>query len=731
MNAAEIPSRYLRRRAAVYVRQSSPGQVANNLESQRRQYGLVDRATDLGWPRELVVVIDDDQGVSGAGGSTRAGFERLVADVGLGEIGIVLGLEASRLARNNGDWYRLLDLCGMVDTLIGDSDGVYHPGVFNDRLLLGLKGTMSEAELHLIRARLNGGLWEKARRGELRFHLPVGYEFDAAGKVVITADEAVRSTIELVFAKFAEFGSARAVTGYLFDENVKLPHRPSGQNRVIWRSASFPAVHRVLTNPVYAGIYSYGKSRQERIVDPSGAVTVKSRNLDVDEWQVFIEDHHRGYIAVDAWRANLARLRGNWRGAAVREGTALLQGLLRCGRCGRRMQVCYQTGAGRYPRYGCVQRMRFYGAGSECQSMGGQRLENAVVDAFLCALAPAGAEITAAAIADAEAVWTDEIAQRQLMVEQAAYQADRARRQFDRVEPENRLVARTLEQAWEAALAELHRRQGDLDRYKARRPAPLDADELAWLAYAGADLRAVWNAETTTIRERKQLLRCLIVDIVLTIDRQAGQARAEIIWNGAATTNLEVKLRRNGEVVTATDTAIVELVRRLAADQDDESIAFTLNAKRLRTGAGNTFTRRRVQSIRARHHIPAPRHQAVTARREDPTWMTVNQAAATLAVSPDTIQRWAREGFLPAQQTTPHSPWTVQVTDKTISQIAAAAPDGWVRLADAARQLGRSRQTILHWVQSGKLTAVMVTAGKRKGLRIDLSGQKLGLFADT
>jgi DNA invertase Pin-like site-specific DNA recombinase len=332
MSTAQITPSHLARKAAIYIRQSSPGQVLHNRESQRLQYGLVDRAVNLGWPRSQVTVIDDDLGVSGRGGGiTRIGFERLVAEVGLGHIGIVFSIEVSRVARNNREWYHLLDLCALVDTLIADADGLYHPAVINDRLLLGLKGTISEFELHLIRSRLNGGLWEAARRGELRTHLPMGYEYDREGRLIKVADEAIRETISLILAKFAELGSARQVTTYLAEEGVLLPHRRVDEDLVNWRRATFGAVHDMLTNPTYAGVYGYGRSKVERRLDEAGHLRRRQVTLPLNEWAVFIPNHHESYIPLAVFEANQARLRANWRaprgaaGDAVREGSALLQ----------------------------------------------------------------------------------------------------------------------------------------------------------------------------------------------------------------------------------------------------------------------------------------------------------------------------------------------------------------------------------------------------------------------
>ena len=733
MTPADITTAHRSRKAAIYIRQSTLTQVAENLESQRRQYGLVERAAELGWRRSDILVIDDDLGVSGSG-IARTGFDRLVAEVGLGHIGAVFAIEVSRLARNNRDWYHLLDLCALVDALIGDSDGLYHPGVFNDRLLLGLKGTMSEVELHLIRSRLTGGLWEAARRGELRTHLPVGYEHDRSGTIELSPDEAVRETVGLVFAKFAELGSARQVVAYLREQGMPLPHRDRAEGKVIWRPATFAPVHRILTNPIYAGVYAYGRSKTERRLDEQGRLKIRQVLRPLGDWAVLIENHHAGFISYETYLANRGRLRNNWHaprgeaGGAVREGSALLQGLLRCGRCGRRMQVTYSGPKGQVRRYACHQAHRMQAADGTCQSLGGVRLERRIVDTFLEALAPASLEATVGALRETERAWQLECKQRELLVEQARFEAERARRQFDLCEPENRLVARTLEREWEKHLAELAAREHELTRFREGQPTPLSEEEIAWLRRAGADLKSVWGAGSTTDRERKQLLRCLIKEVVVTVDRERVMADLTVVWAGGAATRLTSKLNRTGQHYRAAPEEVLDLVRRLAPHYTNEQIALILNSKRLRTGHDNAFTAQRVARLRLRLGIPTPE---VPGRfdDDDPSWIHVSSAAAELSVSTDTIRRWARDGFLEGRQLMPHAPWRVRVTDDVRRRVVADAPAGWLGLTDAAKALGRSKQTILHWVQSGRLRSVQVTSGKRKGLRIELQKEPIGLFA--
>jgi DNA invertase Pin-like site-specific DNA recombinase len=454
----KIGPAHLGRAAVVYVRQSTPGQTERNLESTDRQYALVDRAVELGWSRRAVEVIDEDLGVSGSAGTARSGFARLTADVALGRVGIVFGLEVSRLARSNADWYRLLDLAGITDTLIADADGIYHPASFNDRLVLGLKGTMSEAELHVLRARLEGGIRNKAARGELRRGLPVGLVWgEDDGEILLHPDEAVRGVIAAIFERFSELGSVRAVWLWLRSEELKIPVLRHGDVEPVWIEPTYAAVHRVLTHPSYAGAYVYGRTRRARRVDDDGRVRQRARHLPRAEWQVLIVDHHPGYIDWATFEANQARIATNTRPrahepgtGAVREGIALLQGLATCGRCGRRLAVHYQ-GANSTPGYYCANRTVVNGRGERCLSVGGAQIDQAVTAAFLAAVEPAGVH---AAIAAAEAIEADHdaaLAQWHRQVERARYEAARAERRYLAVDPDNRLVARGLEADWETS----------------------------------------------------------------------------------------------------------------------------------------------------------------------------------------------------------------------------------------------------------------------------------------
>ncbi len=725
----KITERHRQRRAVVYVRQSTLVQVERNTESAQRQYALRDRAIDLGWPAASVLVVDEDTGRSGASTDGRLGFKELVAEVGLGEVGLVLSLEVSRLARSSVDWHQLIDLCALTGTLIADSDGIYSPADFNDRLLLGLKGTMSEAELHLIRARLDGGLRSKAERGELRMHLAVGFDRDEDGRIVLSADEQVRHAIERVFELWRRLGTARQIVGELIADGQKLPRRRTGERRVRWATANYAAVHDILTNPSYAGAFVFGRTRQEKHLDAEGKVKATTIEVPIEEWSVCLPEHHPGYVSWDEYLATRKRLRENVRprgegGGAAREGRALLQGLLRCGRCGRKMQVAYSGRDGRRVRYACVRGHVFHGTESACQTLGGGRLDKEIAAVFLEAVTPAGVAATTGAIAELTEQHDARLAGQRLALERATFEVDRARRQFDACEPEHRLVARTLERKLEQALAGVEREQRALAALEHARPAPLTDQERRALTRLARDLPKLWAAESTGDRDRKELLRALVSEIVVTVRRPENIADVEVFWEGGARSELSVRLiRRGGESLrTAEDT--IELIRRLAAHHLDPQIAAILNRQRRRTGTGLPFTEARVKGARQRAGIPA-----APSPDPDTEIVTIEHAAAELDVSTSTIRRWLREGLLPAEQTTAHAPWRICLTDEVRARFVPDVPNGFVGLDDAARLLGVARQTVLHKVQRGELRAVQVTKGRRKGLRIEVSGADAGLFA--
>ena len=724
---SKIAPGHLSRDAYIYVRQSTLTQMRENTESLERQYELADRAMNLGWEPRQVVIVDEDLGRSGAEATARTGFKGLVADFGLGKVGIIFGIEVSRLARNNADWYQLLDLCAMTDTLIADGDGLYHPADFNDRLVLGLKGTMSEAELHLIRHRLTAGLRHKAAKGELRQGLPVGYCYDADGRVVMDPDESVRAAIASVYRLFGELGTARQVMMTMRADGLLVPRRPSRSGRVTWAQATYPSIHDFLTNPAYSGAFVFGRTRTEKRLDENGRIVVRTRQIPRSEWEVLIPDHHVGYISFaryeviqDELRANSHPPRGEGGGPA-REGTALLQGRMRCGRCGRMMQTGYSGTKGNCPRYVCGRARMLYGSEAACQSIGGRRLEQRVLGEVFAVLEPGALAATAKALQEAESLHAKRLSVFELSVERARFEADRARRQFDAVEPENRLVGRTLEAAYEQALVAQRQSEADLAVQRSRQPTRLTDEELAWVTRAGVDIRAVFDAPTTTHREKKQLLRAIVADVVVTVRKDDREADVRIVWEGGATTEFVMTLNKTGGHFRTTDEDTVDLVRRLAAHYDDGMIAPILARQHRRTASGLQFTRARVQSLRFANQIPAFRRESVTPEEDDVLVVGINQAQQILGVSKVTVYRWLRDGFIAGEQITPGGPWRIRIDAALRAKVVAEVPDGWVSLDSAAATLGVARQTVLDRIRAGKLRAVHVNRGRRMGLAIEIT----------
>ena len=731
---AKIRVSHLERVALVYLRQSSLSQVEHNRESTARQYALADRACQLGWSKERVVIIDEDLGLSGSTTDKRSGFARLTSEVALAHVGIVLGLEVSRLARNNADWYRLLELCGITDTLIGDNDGVYHPALFNDRLLLGLKGTMSEAELHIIRARLDGGIRNKAARGELRRGLPVGFVWgEQDGEVLFHPDESVTGAIRTVFERFAEFGSARRVWLWFRSEGLSFPLQtmPAGMPGPIrWVAPTYHALHQILTNPVYAGAYTYGKTRYERYVDAQGMVRKRMRHLPMEQWSVLIRDHHPGFIDWATFEANQARLDSNTRpqphqaGGAVKEGSALLQGLATCGHCGRRLHVHYR-GRNSAPGYHCAGKDLVQGRGVYCLTIGGTAIEKAVADAFLQAITPATIEATRLSVEQLQANHDAALSQWRLEVERARYEAERAERRYRTVEPENRLVARGLESEWENRLRDLAAAELELRRREQQRPSAIRPEQLHAIKNLSSDIRKVWEAPTTTDRDRKELLRTLLQEVILNLKRAEGRAHLTLRWRGGAFTTLDVPVPRFRPMGPRTDEDTISLLWRLAALYPDEVIAGILNRQGRKTATGERFTANQVGSLRRYRGIP--RFQP-SVTPPDGELVTIRKAAQILGMNTSSIHRWLADGFIAGEQITPGAPWQIRITEELRSRIVQEAPAEYVPMIEATAKLGVSRQTVLQRVKRGELQAVLVRQGRRKGLRIKVVDEQPALF---
>jgi DNA invertase Pin-like site-specific DNA recombinase len=729
---AKIQPKHLERAAYVYVRQSSPRQVLEHLESRRRQYERVDWALGAGWPRERIVVVDEDQGKSGATAKTRTGFARLLAVVAQGEVGIVIALEVTRLSRNSPDWHHLLYLCRFSDTLIADEHTVYDPELSSDRLVLGIRGQMGELELETSIERMVSARNAKAERGELYTIPPAGYDIDELGQWVKSSDEAVVHALDTVFEKFDELGSARQVFRWWRAQGLKYPVRRlrSRVHPVVWLEPTYAMFLRTLRNPIYTGAYVFGRSKTVRRLDRAGVQRVRMRRVERDEWPVLIRDHHGAYISWERYLKNQEQMQGNvtmrntadaGKGGPAREGAALLQGLVMCGHCGRRMSSSYGGSTrSRVHQYRCS-RARAQHDGPDCQVMGGKRIDQTVAEVFLEATAPCAAE--AARLANEEARRESEALRLYWahQVEKAEFAAQRAERQYQAVEPENRVVARELERRWEAALQELERVRQQSEQ-AVEDPQLLSAEELENVHLLGLELREVWDADTTAHRDRKRLLRTLIEEVQLHTEE--GHYAVRVVWKGGATSEREV-MRGAAGWARRTPEDTVELVRKLAREFDDAQIARILNKQGRRSGRGIPFTIPAVTSLRGKNRIPKCPKTIATDPRDGP--FNAEQAARELGVTMSTVHRWQRDGVLAGEQLTPGAPWRIVLTEAVRDRLAGAeAPKGWVGLTEAARCLGASKSQVAYWVKSGKLAAVRVTVGKRRCWRIDVESASCG-----
>jgi DNA invertase Pin-like site-specific DNA recombinase len=728
---SKIQPAHTQRAAFVYIRQSSPSQVENNRESTARQYALVHRAQQLGWSAEQITVIDQDLGISGATTLNRSGFTRMISEVALGRVGIVLGLEVSRLARNNADWYRLLDLCGMTDTLIGDSDGLYHPALFNDRLVLGLKGTMSEAELHIIRARLEGGIRNKAARGALRRGLPIGFVWgEQDGEVLFHPDQAVTSAIRTVFDRFAELGSARKVWLWFRGENLPLPLRQGARGEVRWVAPTYTSIHHMLTNPVYAGAYAYGRTKHERYLDEEGRLRKRTRHLPMGKWAVLLPEHHAGYIDWETYQSNQARLDSNTHpephqgGGIAREGSALLQGLAVCGNCGRRLRTHY-VGRASSPGYHCSGKHLTEGRGLYCLNVGGVAIDHTVAQAFLQAVTPAAVEASIEAMRQFHADQDAALSQWRLEAERMRYEAERAEKRYRAVDPENRLVARGLEADWEDRLRELSSAEAELLRREQQKPRAFTPEQLARLRVLGSDLQLVWNAPSTTDRDRKELLRTLLEEVILTVNKSEHRAHLTLRWRGGIITPLDVALPRRAPTGPCTEEDTIDLIRRLAPLYSDDTIAGILNRQGRRSATGERFTAIHVGGLRRYRKIP--RFQAL-AQPTTGELVTIRQAAKVLGLAPSTLHRCLNDGYITGEQITPGAPWRIRMNEELRARFVEEAPSDYWPMLEATHKLGVSRQTVLQRVKRGELEAVHVSRGRRKGLRIRVLEAQPGLF---
>ena len=680
---SKIAPEHLGRQAFVYVRQSTQDQILHNHESRRRQYGLVDRARQLGWTEP--VVIDDDLGRSG-GGVARPGFERLLLAICEGRVGIVLAVEASRLARNGRDWHTLLEFCGLVGCLLADEDGVYDPRLPNDRLLLGMKGTMSEMELSILRQRSLEALRQKARRGELFLTVAIGYVKVRRDRIAKDPDRRVQEAIGLVFRKFAEFQSIRQVHLWLRQEGVLTPalETDGGGRRVVWKPPVYNTVRAILTNPIYGGAYAFGRTASRVTVENGRKRVSRGLRRDREEWDVLIVDHHEGYVSWAEFERNQrliadnANCRGLMARGSVRRGDALLAGLLRCGHCGRRLHVSYSGTDGFCVRYGCRGAHINHGT-QTCIAFGGMRVDAAVSAEVLRLLSPLGVEAALAAVATRDAEISDTRRQAELALTQARYEADLARRQYDAVDPANRLVAAELERRWNDRLAEVRRQEERLATIDTGKPC-LSAAETERLLSLGEDLEAAWSHPGATAETRKRILRDVTEEVVATLTEQ----RIELLlyWRGSDHTRLSVPRNRTGLHRWSSDAEVRDLIRGLARQQEDGAIAATLNRLGKRTGRDNPWTEARVRSFRSHHRVPAYRPGEMAERGE----LTLEEASRRLGVSKMTVLRLIRDGAISARQVCKGAPWAI--TEAQIGTlIPGMLPSGRPRTADPTQEV--------------------------------------------
>ena len=636
----------MRRQAYLYVRQSTLRQVVENTESTQRQYALRQRAVALGWPIEQVVVIDRDLGQSGASAADREGFQQLVRDVGLGRAGLVMGLEVSRLARNSMDWHRLLEICALTETLILDEDGLYDPAHFNDRLLLGLKGTMSEAELHVLRARLRGGILNKARRGELEIPLPVGFVYDASGRVGLDPDRQVQETLRAFFQTFRRTGSASATVKAFHDQQIPFPRRARAgvhQGETLWGRLEHSRVLWVLHNPRYAGAFCFGRTRQRHTAD----ARLVSERLPREEWTALIPNAHAGYITWEDFEENQRRLRDNAQATGAdrrrsppREGPALLQGLAVCGICGDRMTVRYHRRQGTaWPTYVC-QRRGIAQAEPICQSIPGRGLDHAIGRVLLETVTPLTLEIALTVQHELQTRLDERDRLHRRAVERARYEADLARRRYLQVDPANRLVADELEAQWNRALQQVTEAQAIYERQRQADRVAVDADARARILALATDFPRLWQDPHTPDRERKRMVRLLMDDVTLI---KAGDGlTAHVRFRGGATTTLALARALNAWQLRETSAEIVTLIDQLLDSHADRDIATILNARGYVSGTGQPFHHGIVKHLRHSHGLRS-RCERLRARG----MLTRDEIARRLKVSAATVKVWGQRGLLP------------------------------------------------------------------------------------
>ncbi len=668
---SKLTPAHLQRRAIVYVRQSSPTQLLHNRESQLRQYNLANYARELGFTE--VETIDEDLGRSGSGLVDRPGFQRLVTEVCEGQVGAVFCLEASRLARNGRDWHHLIELCGLIGAVLIDPEGVYDPRLSNDRLLLGLRGTMSEFELSVLRQRSLEAIRQKARRGELRFCLPVGFRRGSNDAIEIDPDRRVQNAVHLVFQKFEQRGSARQVLLWFREEKVSLPALgyDSKNPQIYWKPPLYHTILAILTNPMYAGAYAFGRTEVRTTVSMGRARRTEGHRKPQDQWTVLIRDHHPGYITWERFETNQkaiaenARMKSCMGRQSGRGGRSLLVGVMRCHRCSRMLRVHYLGKSRQEMRYQCINGHINQGV-PKCISFGGVRIDQAVSDEILKVVQPVAIDAALRAAEQRSQQQNERARALELELEQAKYEARLAGRRYESVDPDNRLVASELEARWNASLHRVKDLESKFDQVT-RESFNEPLIDKAGLLRLAEDLPALWESPTTDLALKQRITRIVIEEIVANVDEQRQEVVLAIHWAGGRHSELRVPKLKTGHHGRCTKTEAVDLVRQMASGYTDEEIALTLNRIGLRTGAGNTWNETRVRSLRQYLKLPVCRVEQRAGR------LNLQRAAEQLDVSASVVRRLIVLKILPAAQIVSGAPWQIDAKDIASPKVIRAA----------------------------------------------------------
>jgi DNA invertase Pin-like site-specific DNA recombinase len=662
MTNSKINPTHLTRQACIYIRQSTPGQVRFNPESTERQYNLMDKAQAFGWNQEQIRVLDGDLGHSGSISGSRGDFKILVGDVALGQVGAIFSLEASRLARSNQDWHRLLELCAITNTLVVDEDGCYNPAEFDDSLVLGMKGAFAQAELHIIRARLHGGKLNKASKGELHFPLPVGLVFEG-DKIVLDPDQEVQGAVRMIFSSFQQTGSAFGVVRRFRELGLRFPRRSYGgawDGKLIWGLLKHSRVTSILLNPSYAGAYVFGRYQSAKEIGPAGEITVRSRRTPQEAWRVMIRDHHQGYIDWDQFTANGVRLSANRTNADVipgpaREGLCLLQGMLVCGVCARRVSVRYKGNGGVYPMYDCASRVRD-GLESSCRlALPAEPIDGAFAERLSGAITPLRLELALATLTALEERDRAISAQWRMRIERAKYEADLAERRYEAVDPSNRLIAATLEQRWNEALQRLRDLEAELATFEQKTMRAVTAEQKQQILQLVKDFPRLWKAPTTTSKDRKRILRLLVRDITVVKGPGTKVVSLQIRWQGGETETITVDLPPNRADAIRYPDDFLDRIREFALEHHDDEIAARMTAEGRQSSTGKVLTAKMIGWIRWKHRIPPHKPPTDT--------LTVRQVSQRYGVSAGVVYYWIQQGIVTAQQRKRNRPYAITVDD--------------------------------------------------------------------